>query len=106
MTNENVNPQEELSEEQLSAKREEITQFYKENVEHLKTQLEYENLLRDIEKARAERIQAQLFISQTMTQRQDALSKSNQVPPIPGSDHDVDKGVVAKRKLKKVTDEI
>ena len=105
MTNEDVNPQE-LSEEQLSAKREEITQFYKDNVEHLKTQLEYENLLRDIEKARAERIQAQVFIAQAMTQRQNEVANSNQVPPVPGSDHDVDKGVIAKRKLKKVTDEV
>ena len=105
MTNEDVNPQE-LSEEQLSAKREEITQFYKDNVEHLKTQLEYENLLRDIEKARAERIQAQVFIAQAMAQRQSEVSNSNQVPPAPGSDHDVDKGVIAKRKLKKVTDEV
>lgn len=105
MANENVNPQE-LSEEQLSAKREEITQFYKENVEHLKIQLEYENLLRDIEKARAERIQAQVFIAQAMAQRQNEVANSNQVPPVPGSDHDVDKGVVAKRKLKKVTDEV
>ena len=34
------------------------------------------------------------------------VANSNQVPPVPGSDNDVDKGVVAKRKLKKVTDEV
>tara|TARA_R100000231_G_scaffold37980_1_gene33293 strand:+ start:7122 stop:7433 length:312 start_codon:yes stop_codon:yes gene_type:complete len=103
MADQNANPQE-LSEEQLAQKREEITQFYTENVEHLKIQLEYENLLRDIEKARAERIQAQVYIAQAMAQRQAEVS--NQVPPIPGSNNNVDKGEVSKRKLKKVADEV
>lgn len=95
---------EELSEDQLAQKREEITLFYKENIEHLTIQLEYENLLRDIEKARAERIQAQVYIAGAMAQRQAEVS--NQVPPMPGSDNDVDKGEVSKRKLKKVADEV
>lgn len=56
--------QEELSKEELQKRREEITAFYKENIKHLKVQKEYEELLRDVEKARAERIQAQMFLAQ------------------------------------------
>ena len=56
--------QQELSKEEIQKRREEITAFYKENIKHLKVQKEYEDLLRDIEKARAERIQAQMFLAQ------------------------------------------
>jgi hypothetical protein len=53
-----------LSKEELQARRLEITNFYKENIKHLKVQKEYEELLRDVEKARAERVQAQMFLAQ------------------------------------------
>jgi len=54
----------ELSKEELQNRREEITAFYKDNIKHLKVQKEYEELLRDVEKARAERLQAQMFMAQ------------------------------------------
>ena len=54
----------ELTKEELQKRREEITAFYKENIKHLKVQKEYEELLRDIEKARAERVQSQMFLAQ------------------------------------------
>jgi len=54
------------TEKEMEAKRAEITVWYKENIKHLKVQLEYESLLRDIEKARAERVQSQMFLSQAM----------------------------------------
>ena len=56
--------QKELSKEEIKARREEITLFYKENIKHLKIQKEYEELLRDVEKARAERLQSQMFLAQ------------------------------------------
>lgn len=56
--------QKELSKEELQKRREEITNFYKENIKHLKVQKEYQELLRDIEKARAEQLQAQIFLAQ------------------------------------------
>jgi hypothetical protein len=56
--------QPELTKEQLNARREEISAFYKENIPHLEVQAEYEMLLSTIEKARAERLQAQMFMSQ------------------------------------------
>ena len=55
-----------VSKEEMNAKRKEITSYYEDNIPHLKIQKEYEELLRDIEKTRAERLQAQMFIAQTM----------------------------------------
>ena len=55
-----------LTKEQLDEKRIEITKYYEGNIPHLETQLKYEQLLRDIEKTRAERLQAQMFIANTM----------------------------------------
>ena len=55
-----------ISKEDLDNRRKEITSYYEENIPHLKVQKEYEELLRDIEKTRAERLQAQMFIAQTM----------------------------------------
>ncbi len=70
-TTENSTPSnDELSEKEMQAKKAEITAWYKDNIKHLKTQKEYEELLRDIEKLRAERLQAQQFIAQTMATKQ------------------------------------
>lgn len=55
-----------MSKKEMEAKRKEITKYYEDNIPALKVQLEYEELLRDIEKTRAERLQAQMFIAQTM----------------------------------------
>ena len=60
---ENPKKTEELSQEELSAKRDEITKYYEDHIPHLETQLKYENLLREIEKCRAERMQAQMFMT-------------------------------------------
>ena len=62
----NENPNPELTKEELEAKREEITKYYNDHIPSLKTQLEYETLLKDIEKVRAERLQAQMFMQNTM----------------------------------------
>jgi hypothetical protein len=56
--------QENLSKEQLTARRKEITEFYNDNIPHLTVQAEYEALLADIEKSRAERMQAQMYLAQ------------------------------------------
>tara|TARA_R100001015_G_C4634888_1_gene202536 strand:+ start:3284 stop:3613 length:330 start_codon:yes stop_codon:yes gene_type:complete len=55
-----------LSPEEMAKRRAEITAYYEENIPSLKIQLEYETILRDIEKMRAERLQAQKFIAQSM----------------------------------------
>ena len=71
-----------LSVEDMVAKRAEITQYYEEHIPSLQTQLEYETLLRDIEKTRAERLQAQMFITKTMAEPP-AAPKAPVAPPRP-----------------------
>lgn len=58
-----------LSKEELSKRREEITTFYKDNIPHLEVQADYEMLLAAIEKARAERMQAQMFMAQAYAEQ-------------------------------------
>ena len=41
-----------------------MSAFYKDNIKHLKIQLDYEEYLTKIEKTRAERLQAQMFMVQ------------------------------------------
>ena len=68
-----------MTKEEIELRRKQITEFYKENIKNLKVQLEYEKLLTDIEKARAERIQAQMFIAQAYAEHPE------------DGDHDIDK---------------
>lgn len=64
-----------LSKEELSLRREEITAFYNDNIPHLKVQAEYETLLATIEKGRAERLQAQMYMAQAYaSQKEDGVS--------------------------------
>lgn len=60
-----------LTKEELSARREEITLFYKDNIPHLEVQAEYEMLLATIEKSRAERLQAQMYMAQAYASQKD-----------------------------------
>lgn len=53
-----------LSPQEYQERKEKLHEFYSKEVEWLQTQLEYEELLRDISKARAERLQADAFVLQ------------------------------------------
>jgi len=65
--NENFSDEDvQLSKEELKKRRAEVTAYYKDHIKDLKVQKEYEELLRDIEKTRAERIQAQMYLAQAM----------------------------------------
>ena len=70
-----------LTKEELNARREEITAFYKDNIPHLEVQADYEMLLSAIEKARAERMQAQMYMAQ-----QYAAQKEGGQPSTPEAD--------------------
>jgi len=61
-----------LSKEELAERREEITNFYKDNIPHLEVQADYEMLLAQIEKSRAERMQAQMFMAQQYSEQNKA----------------------------------
>jgi hypothetical protein len=52
-----------LSQEEVKARRSEITKFYKDQIPHLKVQAEYERLMTEIEENRAKRMQAQAFLA-------------------------------------------
>tara|TARA_B100000902_G_scaffold399689_1_gene471840 strand:- start:2940 stop:3278 length:339 start_codon:yes stop_codon:yes gene_type:complete len=75
----------ENSKTEMEAKRAEITAYYKDSIKHLKVQLDYEVLLKDIEAARAERIQAQSFIANAMAQQQEANETAKAAPKAPAS---------------------
>ena len=61
----------EASKKEMEVKRDEITTYYKDSIKHLKVQFEYEDLLMNIEKARAERVQAQMFLAQAMAKNEE-----------------------------------
>jgi len=62
--NKNVVPDEEqLSPEEIKDRRQELTNFYKDGIKHLKVQKEYETLLTEIEEQRAKRMQASMFLA-------------------------------------------
>lgn len=61
----------ELSQEEYTERKEKLNEFYTKEIEYLETQLQYETLLRDISKARAERLQADAYILQ-MTNTEDS----------------------------------
>ena len=71
----------EASQAEMKAKRDEITAYYKDSIHHLKVQHEYETLLKDIETARAERVQAQTFLANAMAQQQQAQQAPNAPAP-------------------------
>ena len=84
---ENVLPTD-LSPEEMAKRRAEITAYYQENIPALTIQLEYETILRDIEKMRAERLQAQMFVAKSMAptpEAPDNTGRPTQQPPPPKS---------------------
>lgn len=62
----------ELSPEEYKERKEKLNAFYSDEVKYLTVQLEYEQLLRDISKARAERLQADAYVMQ-MTNAGDSV---------------------------------
>jgi len=66
-----------LSKEELAQRREEISEFYKDNIPHLEIQAEYEGLLALIEKSRAERMQAQMFMAQQYAAQKEGAVKAD-----------------------------
>ena len=78
MANQDLSEKEpQLSKEELSKRREEITTFYKDNIPHLEVQADYEMLLAAIEKARAERMQAQMFMAQQYADQKEGAVDPN-----------------------------
>ncbi len=60
------NQQKEMSQEEMAERKSKLTQFYKDQIEFLKVQLEYETLLADIEDQRARATFAQVKTAQML----------------------------------------
>ena len=61
-----------LSEKEYKERKEKLHSFYENEIVYLSKQLEYEQLLRDVSKARAERLQADAYVLQMTQGDQDA----------------------------------
>ncbi len=62
---------ENLSPEELKAKKEEMLQFYKESMPYLEAQLNYETKLSEIDEMRLKRTQIQMAYAQMMAPPED-----------------------------------
>ncbi len=72
---------ENLSPEELTAKKEEMLQFYTDSMPYLKAQLEYETMLSDIDEMRLKRTQIQMAYAQMMAPPdEDPMPKSDNMP--------------------------
>ena len=89
------NPQENLSPEELAAKKEEMLAFYKESMPYLEAQLAYEKMLSEIDETRLKRTQIQMAYAQMMAPpEEEGEMPAPQAPPAP-------QPTAKKRKLKK-----
>ena len=70
---------ENLSPEELAARKEDMLTFYKESMPYLKAQLEYETMLSDIDEMRLKRTQIQMTYAQMMATppEEDPMPKSD-----------------------------
>jgi hypothetical protein len=62
---------ENLSPEELTAKKEEMLQFYEESMPYLEAQLNYEKMLSEIDEMRLKRTQIQMAYAQMMAPPQE-----------------------------------
>jgi hypothetical protein len=69
--------QQEMSKEEMAARKAKLTQFYKEQIQFLKTQLEYETLVADVEDQRARAIFAQVKVGQMLATPPTGPEESN-----------------------------
>jgi len=89
------NPQENLSPEELAAKKEEMLAFYKESMPYLEAQLAYEKMLSEIDETRLKRTQIQMQYAMMMAPpEEEGEMPAPQAPPAP-------QPTAKKRKLKK-----
>ena len=85
---------ENLSPEELTAKKEEMLQFYKESMPYLEAQFQYEKMLSEIDEMRLKRTQIQMAYAQMMAPPEEEENPSMEaVMPEP-------KEASKKRKLK------
>lgn len=87
---ENTVPEQELTQEELQARKEEMLQFYTESIPYLDAQFKHEELLMKIDEARFKRAQFQLQYAMMMNPPQES-----------GSPDELREEIQKERKLKK-----
>ena len=71
---ENTVPEQELTHEELQARKEEMLQFYTESIPYLEAQFKHEELLMKIDEARFKRAQYQIQYAMMMNPPQESVS--------------------------------
>ena len=71
---ENTVPEQELTHEELQARKEEMLQFYTESIPYLEAQFKHEELLMKIDEARFKRAQFQIQYAMMMNPPQESES--------------------------------
>jgi hypothetical protein len=72
MENLNQQHEQELSAEQLNEQKEKMLMFYTESLPYLKAQLEYENILLQIDESRFKRTNIQYNLAMMMNQQEES----------------------------------
>jgi hypothetical protein len=78
---ENQQMNEQLSPEQLEARREEMKQFYESSVPYLEAQAKYEKLLTEVEEARYKRVSMQMQYATMMAAAQPTQEEDDSTMP-------------------------
>ena len=77
--------EQELTQEELAQRKEQMLSFYTESVPYLEAQVKYETLLMQIDEARYKRSSIQMQYAMMMQAQQEQSEET------PGSDSDIDK---------------
>jgi len=96
----NQQPEMEMTPDQLAEQKEKMLEFYRESMPYLKSQLDYEKLLLEIDETRFKRSNIQYQYAMMMNPAQEEDDDEDM-----GSDHDIDNNPniseQGKRKLKR-----
>lgn len=72
--------QEQLSPEEIQARKQEMLNFYKDSMEYLEAQYKYEKLLADIDEARLKRATIQMQFAQLMAAQMESEQEEDAKP--------------------------
>lgn len=75
--------QEQLSAEEIQARKQEMLNFYKDSMEYLEAQYKYEKLLADIDEARLKRATIQMQFAQLMAAQMESGQEEEDDKPEP-----------------------
>jgi threonyl-tRNA synthetase len=98
---ENQHNEEQLSPEQLEARRDEMKQFYEKSLPYLESQSKYERLLTEIEESRYKRATMQIQYASMVAATQPPLDEDDDLPQAPSTPKPVATAPTSGKKLRK-----